>query len=108
MILFDDGPVSATLTLVIVALSLLGIALGVRTAVTRRFPPVWVRFARPDRTALTQPVRIGGSRALFGGALLMQQMPHVVRMPFPVATAFLLAALAVLVTGMGWLWLRKD
>ncbi|MGW5668472.1 hypothetical protein [Micromonospora sp. NPDC003776] len=105
---FDDDPVLGLLRLLAVALSLFLIGIGVRTAVARRFPPLWLRFGRPSRTPRTQPVRIGGSVALIGASLLLQQAPFLIRMPHALAGTLFMLSLALLITAAGWLALRRD
>ncbi|MGR6316614.1 hypothetical protein Q2K19_09970 [Micromonospora soli] len=108
MSVFDDGTVLGLLRLLIVVLSLFLIGVGIRTAVTRQVPPLWLRFARPGRTARTQPVRIGGGVALVGASLLLQQVPFLIQMPHALAGTLLMVALALVITAMGWLLLRRD
>jgi hypothetical protein len=87
-------------------ISLFLLVFGVRVAVTRRFPPAWLRFARLPKSQRSQPVRIGVGGALVGASLLIHQAPFLISMPKPVAAALFAVALLLTVTAAGWfaLW----
>ncbi|MEU2660982.1 hypothetical protein [Micromonospora sp. NPDC007220] len=107
MSLSDPDPVWIAVRLVIVVLSLAMIALGVRVAVSGRFPSAWVRVARLTASQRSQPARIGGSQALFGACLLVQQAPLLVPMPFLAGRTLFVVALLLAVTGAGWFALLR-
>ncbi|RLK24269.1 hypothetical protein DER29_2172 [Micromonospora sp. M71_S20] len=107
MSLSDPDPVWIAARLVIVLLSLALIVLGVRVAVSRRFPPAWVRVARLTASQRSHPVRVGGGQALLGACLLLQQAPFLIPMPFLAGRTLLVVALLLAVTGAGWFVLLR-
>ncbi|SCE70555.1 hypothetical protein GA0074696_0343 [Micromonospora purpureochromogenes] len=104
----DTDPLLLAGRLVIVVVSLFVLVLGVRVAVSRRFPVAWVRVARLPASQRSQPVRIGGSQALLGASLLIQQAPFLIPMPYLVGRALFAVALLLLVVAVGWFVLRRD
>ncbi|MEU6072329.1 hypothetical protein [Micromonospora sp. NPDC047074] len=98
----DPEPVWIALRLVIVVVNLGMIGVGVRVAVSRRFPARWVRAVRLPRKQRSQPVRIGGGQALVGACLLFQQAPFLVPMPHLLGRALFGLALFFAVTAMAW------
>ncbi|WBB93763.1 hypothetical protein [Verrucosispora sp. WMMC514] len=107
MTMDDSDPVWAALRLVAAVLSLAVLLLGVRVAVTRRFPVCWTRAARLTERQRSQPLRRGGFLALCGASLLVQQVPFLA--PVPVAVGRILFALALLlvVSAVGWFALLR-
>lgn len=97
----DLDPVMIALRLVTVVLGLAAVTLGVRVAVSRRFPAAWVRLARLTPSQRAQPVRMGSFQAMLGASLLIQQAPFLVSMPYPVATTLFAVSLLLLVIAMG-------
>ncbi|MEV1288426.1 hypothetical protein [Micromonospora sp. NPDC049679] len=98
----DLGPEWIDLRLVIVVLGLVVVILGVRVAVTRRFPMAWVRGERLTASQRSQPVRHGGSVALLGAGVLVQQAPFLIPVPFAVGRALFAVALLLVMTAVGW------
>ncbi|SCL38099.1 hypothetical protein GA0074692_4897 [Micromonospora pallida] len=99
-----DGPdpVSIALSLGTVVLGLVMVTLGVRVAVTRRFPVAWVRGARLTTRQRPQPVRYGGTLALIGASGLIQQAPFLLPVPVAVGRALFAVALLLAMTALGW------
>jgi hypothetical protein len=104
----DPDPFWIACHLVIVLLGLAMVVLGVRVAVSRRFPASWIRVARLPASHRSQPVRVGGGQALIGASLLIQQAPFLVPMPHPVGSALLVVALFLAGASLGWYVLRRD
>ncbi|GAB3188117.1 hypothetical protein FHX75_12926 [Micromonospora palomenae] len=104
----DPDPLWIAFRLVIVVLGLAMVVLGVRVAVSRRFPPAWIRVGRLPASQRSQPVRMGGGQALVGASLLIQQAPFLIPMPFPVGAALIVAALLLAGAAVGWFVLRRD
>lgn len=98
----DPEPVWVALRLVIVVLGFAWVILGVRVAVTRRFPMAWVRVARMTASQRSQPVRRGGFVALFGASMLVQQAPFLISVPFAVGRGLFAVALLLLASAVGW------
>ncbi|MBQ0892057.1 hypothetical protein KBX37_02910 [Micromonospora sp. U56] len=98
----DPDPLWIALRLVIVVLSLVAVILGVRAAVSRRFPMAWVRGTRLTASRRSEPVRAGGGVALVGASLLIQQAPFLIPVPFAVGAALFAVALLLLMTAAGW------
>ncbi|WP_200208772.1 hypothetical protein [Micromonospora coerulea] len=94
--------------LLIVVISLFQLVVGVRVAVTRRFPRAWLRFAPLTKSHRSQPVRIGGGNALVGASLLVQQAALLIPMPHRLGTTLFAVALLLLVVAVGWLVVRRD
>jgi hypothetical protein len=103
----DPDPIWAALRAVSVVLSLVVVVLGVRVAVTRRFPMLWVRVARLTASQQSQPVRRGGFLALVGASLLVQQVPILAPVPVVLGRALFAAALLLLVSALGWFVLLR-
>ncbi|MFC0004367.1 hypothetical protein [Micromonospora siamensis] len=99
----DPDPVALALRLVVVALGLGLVVLGGRVAVTRRFPVAWARVAHLTETQRSEPLRRGGSLALIGASVLVQQLPFLVSVPHAVGRALLAVAL-LLVLGAAACW----
>ncbi|PWU52079.1 hypothetical protein DLE60_31790 [Micromonospora globispora] len=104
----DLGPEWIALRLVSVVLGLVVVILGVRVAVTRRFPTAWVRIARLTASQRSQPVRRGGFSALLGTGLLVQQAPFLIPVPHAVGQALFAVALLLVVTAAGWFALLRH
>lgn len=98
----DPEPVWIALPLVIVVLGLVFVILGVRVAVTRRFPLAWVRVARLPASQRSQPVRRGGFLALLGASMLVAQAPFLIPMPHSVGRALFAVTLLLLMSAAGW------
>ena len=103
----DTDPLLLAGRLVIVVVSLFVLVLGVRVALSRRFP-AWLRFGRPTKSQPSQPVRIGGGVALVGASLLIQQAPFLIPTPFVLGAALFAVAMLLAATAAGWLVLRRD
>ncbi|MEV7329886.1 hypothetical protein [Micromonospora sp. NPDC093244] len=103
----DPEPVWTALRLVIVVLSLVMVILGVRVAVTRRFPTAWVRVAHLTASQRSQPVRLGAYVALLGAGLLVPQVPFLIPVPHAVGRALFAAALLLLISAVGGLVLLR-
>ncbi|GIJ34027.1 hypothetical protein ACIBQ2_20505 [Micromonospora sediminimaris] len=103
----DPDPVWVALRLVSALLSLAVVVLGVRVAVTRRFPVVWVRAARLTESQRSQPLRRGGFLALLGASLLVQQVPLLAPVPAVAGRALFALALLLLVGAVGWFVLLR-
>ncbi|WP_144127722.1 hypothetical protein [Catellatospora sichuanensis] len=97
----DPEPVWVALRLVIVALGFVWVLLGVRVAVTRRFPMAWVRAARLTTSQRSQPIRLGGGVALLGASALLQQAPFLLPLPSAVGRALFAVALLLLMSAVG-------
>lgn len=104
----DPDPAWIALRLVVVVLSLVEVMLGVRVAVSRRFPTAWVRVARLTASQRSQPVRRGGFLALLGAGLLVQQAPFLISVPYAVGVALFAVALLLVVTAAGWFALLRH
>ncbi|MBQ0892060.1 hypothetical protein KBX37_02925 [Micromonospora sp. U56] len=104
----DTHPLLVAGRLVIVVVSLSGLVLGVRVALSRRFPRAWLRSGRPTESQRSQPVRIGGGVALVGASLLIQQAPFLIPTSFVPGTALLAVAMLLAATAAGWFVLRRD
>jgi uncharacterized membrane protein len=98
----DPDLVSIALSLGIVVLGLVVVTLGVRIAVTRRFPVAWVRGARLTTRQRSQPVRYGGTLALLGAGALIQQAPFLIPVPVAVGHALFAVALLLAMSALGW------
>ncbi|RLP93449.1 hypothetical protein [Micromonospora sp. CV4] len=96
-----DDPVTIALRVVAVVLGLGSVVLGVRVAVSRRFPAAWVRLARLGPRERSQPVRTGSAQAMIGAGLLIQQAPFLIPMPYSAGVALLAVSLLLLVTAAG-------
>ncbi|WP_346537292.1 hypothetical protein [Micromonospora sp. DPT] len=101
MSLDGEDPVMIALRLVAVVLGLAAAALGVRVAMSRRFPAAWVRLARLTPSQRSQPVRMGSTQAMIGAGLVVQQAPFLISMPLPVGRALFAVSLLLLVTAAG-------
>ncbi|MEV0155370.1 hypothetical protein AB0H57_16725 [Micromonospora sp. NPDC050686] len=98
----DLDPVGFALRLIVVVLGLAMVTLGVRVAMTRRFPTAWVRGARLTVSQRSQPVRRGGFVALLGAGLLAQQAPFLAPVSVAVGRAMFALALLLVLTAVGW------
>ncbi|MEV2237578.1 hypothetical protein [Micromonospora sp. NPDC049891] len=107
MTIDDPDPVWVALRTVSVLLSLVVVVLGVRVAVTRRFPTVWVRVARLTESQRSEPLRRGGFLALLGASLLVQQVPLLAPVPVVAGRALFALALLLLMGAMGWFVLLR-
>ncbi|MEH0820708.1 MULTISPECIES: hypothetical protein [unclassified Micromonospora] len=103
----DPDPVWIALRLVSVVLSVVMVIVGVRVAVSRRFPVAWVRAARLTASQRSQPVRRGGFCALLGAGLLAQQAPFLVPVPYAVGVALFAVSLLLIMTAAGWFALLR-
>ncbi|MFI7646882.1 hypothetical protein ACIBTZ_12495 [Micromonospora sp. NPDC049460] len=97
----DPDPLMIALRMVIVVLSSASVVLGLRVAMSRRFPAAWIRLAHLTPSQQAQPVRLGSAQAMLGAGLLIQQAPFVISMPFPVGVALFAVSLALLLTAVG-------
>ncbi|AYF30538.1 MULTISPECIES: hypothetical protein [Micromonospora] len=98
----DDGdPVLTGLSLAAVVLGLAWVVLGVRVAVSRRFPAVWIRLARPTPSQRAQPVRMGCAQAMSGAGLVGFGATFLIPMPYPVGVALIAVYLLLLLTAAG-------
>lgn len=102
MSLSDPDPLWVAGRLVIVVGGLFLLVFGVRTAVSRRFLRVWLRFACRTNSQRSQPVRFGGGQALLGASLLIQQAPFLIPMPHRLGTVLFVVALLLAVAALGW------
>ncbi|GAB3853306.1 hypothetical protein GCM10029963_44340 [Micromonospora andamanensis] len=107
VIVDDPDRVWVALRLVSVVLSIVVVVLGVRVAVTRRFPTVWVRVARLTESQRSEPLRRGGVLALLGASLFVQQVPSLVAVPVVGGRVLFALALLLLVTAVGWFVLLR-
>ncbi|MET8120904.1 hypothetical protein [Micromonospora sp. NPDC005189] len=101
MSLYDEDPVTFALRVGVVVLSLGAVVLGVRVAVSRRFPAAWVRLARLKPGERSQPVQVGMAQAMIGAGLLVQQAPFFISMPLALGRALFAASLLLLLTAAG-------
>ncbi|PWR05957.1 hypothetical protein DKT68_24195 [Micromonospora acroterricola] len=101
MSLDAEDPVTMALRVGVVVVSLGSVVLGVRVAVSRRFPEAWVRLARLKPGERSQPVRVGIAQAMIGAGLLIQQAPFFVSMPLPLGRALFAVSLLLLLTAAG-------
>lgn len=98
----DDGdPLLIALSLAAVVLGLVWVVLGVRVAVSRRFPAAWIRLARPTPSQQAQPVRIGSAQAMSGAGLVAYGATFLIPMPYPVGVALIAVFLLLLLTAAG-------
>ncbi|MEU5788308.1 hypothetical protein ABZ754_11330 [Micromonospora purpureochromogenes] len=104
----DTEPLLVAGRLVIVVVSLFALVLGVRVALSRRFPRAWLHFGRPTKGQRAQPVRIGGGVALVGASLLIQRAPFLIPTPFVLGAALLAVAMLLAASAAGWFVLRRD
>ncbi|MEV4712304.1 hypothetical protein [Micromonospora sp. NPDC049374] len=107
MTIDHPDPVWVALRTVSVLLSLVVVVLGVRVAVTRRFPIVWVRVARLTESQRSEPLRRGGVLALLGASLLVQQVPLLAPVPVVLGRALFALALLLIMGAMGWFVLLR-
>ncbi|WP_406074106.1 hypothetical protein [Micromonospora sp. NBC_01638] len=101
MSLYDEDPVTVALRVGVVVLSLGSLVLGVRVAVSRRFPAAWVRLARLRVGERSQPVRVGIAQAMIGAGVLIHQAPFFISMPLPLGRALFAVSLLLLLTAAG-------
>ncbi|MGW3606645.1 hypothetical protein [Micromonospora sp. NPDC005161] len=101
MSLYDEDPVTIALRVGVVVLSLGSVVLGVRVAVSRRFPAAWVRLARLKPGERSQPVRVGMAQAMIGAGFLVQQAPFFISMPLPLGRALFAGSLLLVLTAAG-------
>ena len=104
----DTDPLLVAGRLVVVVVCLFQLVVGVRVAVTRRFPTAWVRLARLTASQRSQPVRRGGFLAMLSTGLLIQQAPFLISVPHAVGVALLAVALLLVVTAAGWFALLRH
>ncbi|MEV4479897.1 hypothetical protein [Micromonospora coxensis] len=98
----DDGdPVLIALSLAAVVLGLAWVVLGVRVAVSRRFPAVWIRLARLTPSHRAHPVRMGCAQAMSGAGLVAFGATFLIPMPYTVGVALLAVYLLLLLTAAG-------
>ncbi|GAA4566073.1 hypothetical protein GCM10023176_15490 [Micromonospora coerulea] len=90
----DDG--DPALSLAAVVLGLAWVVLGVRVAVSRRFPAAWIRLARPTPSQRAQPVRMGSAQAMSGAGLVAYGAAFLIPMPYPVGVALIALFLLLL------------
>jgi drug/metabolite transporter (DMT)-like permease len=107
MSLYDEDPVTIALRVGVVVLSLGAVVLGVRVAVTRRFPAAWVRLARLEPGERSQPVQVGIAQAMIGAGLLIPQAPFFISMPLPLGRALFAVSLLLLLTAAGAFSLQR-
>ncbi|MEG3633047.1 hypothetical protein [Micromonospora palythoicola] len=107
MTMDDSDPVLTALRLVGAVLSIAVVLLGLRVAVTRRFPVVWTRAARLTERQRSQPLRRGGCLALCGAGLLVQQVPFLAPVPIAVGRILFALALLLVVSAVGWFALLR-
>ncbi|WP_141714708.1 hypothetical protein [Micromonospora mirobrigensis] len=98
----DPDPVALALRLVLVALGFGLVLIGGRVAVTRRFPVAWVRVAHLTAAQRSEPVRWGGTVALIGAGVLVQQVPSLASVPHPVGSVLFAVALLLVLGALGW------
>ncbi|MGC5318739.1 hypothetical protein ACPXB5_08365 [Micromonospora arida] len=96
MSLYDEDPVTFALRVGVVVLSLGSLVLGVRVAVSRRFPAAWVRLARLKVGESSQPVQVGIAQAVIGASLLIHQAPFFISMPLLLGRALFAVSLLLL------------
>ncbi|MEW2386229.1 hypothetical protein AB0873_29690 [Micromonospora sp. NPDC047707] len=102
-----EGPVMIALRLVVVVLGLASVGLGLRVAVSRKFPAAWIRLARPTPNQRAQPLRMGSSQAMIGAGLVVQQAPFLIPLSFAVGVALFAVSLLLLLTAAGSLALLR-
>ncbi|MEU9824993.1 hypothetical protein [Micromonospora chersina] len=98
---YDEDPVTIALRVGVVVLGLGAVVLGVRVAVTRRFPAAWVRLARLKPGERSQPEQVGIAQAMIGTGLLIPQAPFFISMPLPLGRALFAVSLLLLLTATG-------
>ncbi|SCE85142.1 hypothetical protein GA0070607_2361 [Micromonospora coriariae] len=101
MSLYDEDPVTIALRVGVVVLSLGAVVLGVRVAVSRRFPAAWVRLARVKLDERSEPVQVGIAQATIGVSLLIVQAPFFISMPLPLGRTLFAVSLLLLLTAAG-------
>ncbi|WP_405114767.1 hypothetical protein OG559_10655 [Micromonospora sp. NBC_01405] len=103
----DPDPMLTAARLVLAVVNLFMVVFGVRIAVLRRPPLIWLRGARRTERQRSEPVRFGGGVALVNASLLLQQAPFLIPMPHVLGRALFAVALLLVVCAAGWYYLVR-
>ncbi|MFE9956078.1 hypothetical protein [Micromonospora sp. NPDC005299] len=104
----DTNVVLVAVRLVLVVFFLFLFVAGVRLAVSRRFPAVWMRPAPPTENQQARRVRIGVGVALVAAGVLILEATSLIPMPFLLSGILLAIALLVALGALGWFVVSRE
>ncbi|MFE9193500.1 hypothetical protein ACFYL6_28270 [Micromonospora sp. NPDC007208] len=104
----DANSVLVAFRLVLVIFFLLLFVLGVRLAVSRRFPVTWARPVHPTESQQPRQVRVGVGVMLVAASLLILEGTSLIPMPFLISGILLAVAMLVAVAALAWFVVWRE
>ncbi|MCX4390476.1 hypothetical protein OG777_26625 [Micromonospora peucetia] len=104
----DANSVLVVFRLLLVIFFFLLFVLGVRLAVSRRFPVTWARPAHPTEIQQSRQVRVGVGVMLVAASQLILEGTSLIPMPFLISGILLAVAMLVAVAVLAWFVVSRE
>lgn len=104
----DANSVLVAFRLVLVISFVLLFVLGVRLAVSRRFPVTWARPVRRTESQQSRQVRVGVGVMLLAASVLILEGTSLIPMPFLISGILLAVAMLIAVAALAWFVVSRE